>query len=69
MSALGKTLFYAGLFIAAIGIVLSLFGRSGGGFLPGDIVIERKNVRFYFPVVTCLVVSVIVSLVAWLTRR
>jgi len=69
MSALGKTLFYAGLFIAAIGIVLWLFGRSGGGFLPGDIVIERKNVRFYFPVVTCLVVSVIVSLVAWLTRR
>ena len=55
--------------IAAVGAALWLFGRSGGGFLPGDIVVERKNVRFYFPIVTCLVISAVLSLVAWLMRR
>jgi len=39
------------------------------GRLPGDIVIERQHSRFYFPWVTCLVVSVLVSLVSWLFRR
>ena len=57
-----------GLVIAAIGAALWLFGRSGG-FLPGDLVVERKNVRFYFPVVTCLVISLVLTLIAWLTRR
>lgn len=55
--------------LAAIGGVLWLLGRHGGGFLPGDIVVERKNVRFYFPIITCLVVSAILSLLAWLFRR
>lgn len=58
-----------GLAIALLGALLWLFGRSGGGFLPGDIVVEKKNVRFYFPVVTCLVVSLVLSLIAWLFRR
>jgi hypothetical protein len=38
------------------------------GRLPGDIVIERQNSRFYFPIVTCIVVSVVLSLVTWLIR-
>lgn len=69
MDSLGKTLFLFGIALAAIGAVLWLLGRSGGGFLPGDIVIERKNVRFYFPLVTCLVISLVLTLIAWLTRR
>ncbi len=69
METLGKTLLWAGLLLALLGAVLWLFGRSGAGLLPGDIVIEKKNVRFYFPVVTCIVVSVVLSLVAWLLRR
>jgi len=69
MEALGKTFLWAGLVLALIGAALWLFGRSGGGFLPGDIVIEKKPVRFYFPVVTCILVSVGLSLVAWLLRR
>lgn len=66
---MGRTLVVIGLVIAAVGAALWLFGRAGGGFLPGDIVIEKKNVRFYFPIVTCIVISVVFSLVAWLTRR
>lgn len=69
VDSLGKTLVMLGLAIALLGALLWLFGRSGGGFLPGDIVVEKKNVRFYFPVVTCLVVSLVLSLIAWLFRR
>lgn len=69
MDSLGKNLLLIGLVIAAIGAALWLFGRNGGGFLPGDIVIEKKTVRFYFPVVTCIVLSVVLSVIAWLMRR
>ena len=66
---MGKSLVVLGLVIAAIGLAMWLFGRAGGGFLPGDIVIEKKNVRFYFPIVTCIVISLVLTLVAWLLRR
>jgi hypothetical protein len=66
---MGKTLLIVGLVIAAVGAGMWLFGRAGGGFLPGDIVVEKKNVRFYFPLVTCIVISAVLSLLAWLMRR
>lgn len=69
MDNLGRTLVLAGLALVVIGGIVWLIGRSGGGFLPGDIVIERKNFRFYFPVVTCLLVSAVLTLVAWLARK
>jgi len=69
VDSLGRNLVVIGLLIAFVGAVLWIFGRHGGGLLPGDIVVERKNVRFYFPIVTCLVVSAILSLVTWWLRR
>lgn len=69
MAMLGKNLVILGVLLVLVGGALWLFGRHGGGLLPGDIVVERKNVRFYFPVVTCLVISVALSLIAWLFRR
>ena len=70
MESLGKSLVVIGLLIAAVGLaVWFLWPRGGGALLPGDIVVERKNFRFYFPVVTCLVISVVLSLIAWLSRR
>ena len=69
MESLGKTLVVVGLVLALVGALVWLFGRAGGGFLPGDIVVERKNVRFYFPIVTCLLISAVLSLIAWLLRR
>jgi hypothetical protein len=69
VDSLGKTLVIVGLVVAAVGAALWVFGRVNGGILPGDIVVERKNFRFYFPVVTCLVVSVVLSAIAWLMRR
>lgn len=69
VDSLGKNLMVIGLVLAVVGAALWLFGRNGGGLLPGDIVVEKKNVRFYFPVVTCLVISAVLSLIAWLFRR
>jgi hypothetical protein len=58
----GAVLFFLGLLLAA-GVRIPL------GRLPGDIVIEREGGTFYFPVVTCLLVSAVMSLLAWLLRR
>ena len=69
MDSLGKMLVVAGLLLAALGATLWLFGRAGGGFLPADIVVERKNFRFYFPVATSLLLSLILSFLFWLWRR
>lgn len=69
MESLAKTLFVVGLLLVALGALVWLLGRAGGGFLPGDIVVERKNTRIYIPIVTCLVASVVLTLLAWLFRR
>jgi hypothetical protein len=66
LSGVGKLLILLGLGVAAMGLLLVAAERLGWlGRLPGDIVIERKNFTFYFPVVTCLVLSVIVTLILW----
>jgi membrane protein implicated in regulation of membrane protease activity len=70
MQDLGKSLVVIGLLIAVIGVVLVLTGRVPWlGRLPGDIHIQRGNWSFYFPVVTSLVVSVLLTLLFWLFGR
>ena len=60
-----------GLLIAAIGALISLGERLPVRFgrLPGDIVVRGKHSVFYFPLVTCLLISVVLSLVLWLINR
>ncbi|HEY3909490.1 MAG TPA: DUF2905 domain-containing protein [Stellaceae bacterium] len=58
-----------GLVLVVIGLFWRLLTRLGLGRLPGDIVIQRGSFSFYFPIVTCLVVSVIVSLILWVLKR
>ncbi len=68
---LGRTFIAVGLAILALGILIS-FGEKlpiRFGHLPGDIVLRGKNSTFYFPLVTCLVLSVLLSLVMWLFGR
>lgn len=70
MNDFGKFLIVAGLVIAAIGVVLwSGLGRGWFGRLPGDIHYSRGNFSFHFPVVTCLLLSLVVTLVLWLFRK
>jgi DUF2905 family protein len=67
----GRTFIILGLILVAVGILTTLGDRLPVrlGRLPGDIVIRGKNGVFYFPIVTCLVVSAILSLAMWLVRR
>lgn len=70
MNDLGKLLVITGLVIAAIGaLIWSGFGRGWLGRLPGDINYSKDNFSFHFPVVTCLLISVILTLLLWLFRR
>jgi hypothetical protein len=59
----------AGILLLVAGLLWPLLARLGLGRLPGDIVVERQNFRFYFPVVTSIVVSLVLTLVFWLFRR
>lgn len=55
-----------GVLILLAGVLWPLLARLGLGRLPGDIVIHRGGATFYFPVVTCLIISVVLSLILWL---
>jgi hypothetical protein len=70
MGDLGRALMFFGGALVLIGALLSFGGRIPWlGRLPGDIVIERENFRFYFPIVTSLLISIVLSLIAALFRR
>ncbi len=71
MSNVGKILIIMGLGIAGLGAAIWLAGKIGLplGRLPGDIRVERENVKFYFPLATCLLISALVTLIFWLLRR
>ncbi|RMF24161.1 MAG: DUF2905 domain-containing protein [Deltaproteobacteria bacterium] len=65
----GKTLIAIGIVFILAGVALQLGWRLWPGRLPGDIVIERRNVTIFFPIVTCLVISVVLTILAnWLRR-
>jgi hypothetical protein len=68
-SGFGWVLVIVGLVIAGIGLIWVLAPNLPRlRRLPGDIVIERENSRIYIPIVTCIVISVALSLVMWLIR-
>ena len=71
MAEFGKILVLFGVLIALFGIVLVFAGRMHVpiGRLPGDIVYRGKNTAFYFPLATCIVLSVVLSLVLYLVGR
>ena len=70
MQDFGKTLAVIGLVLTLLGAVLWKAGGLGPlGKLPGDISIHRGNSSFYFPIVTCLVISVVLTMLSWLFRR
>jgi hypothetical protein len=71
-SEMGKWLLVLGIFIALLGLVLTLAGKfqiPWLGRLPGDFSFQGKNFSFYFPLTTSLVVSIILSVIFWLITR
>ena len=57
-----------GLVILLIGIMWPILSRIGLGRLPGDIMFERGGTTFYFPLVTCIIISLVLSAVLWLVN-
>lgn len=68
---IGRALVGMGLLLVAVGALVLLAGKLPFklGRLPGDIAIEGKNGGFYFPIVTCLVISGVLTLVGWLVGK
>ena len=68
---MGRWLISAGILLVVAGLVVMLGEKAGIrlGRLPGDIRIEGKNGGFYFPVVTCILISVVLTLISWLFSR
>lgn len=71
MDKLGKGIIIIGIFIVIAGIIIWLLGDKLRflGRLPGDIRIERENVRIYIPITTMLLISVVISAIMWLIQR
>jgi len=70
MIGLGRMLMIVGGLLVLLGAVFTLGGRIPWlGRLPGDIIIERPNVKFYFPIATSILISIILSLLAAAFRR
>ncbi|HOW17758.1 MAG TPA: DUF2905 domain-containing protein [Phycisphaerae bacterium] len=68
MTQFGKLIILLGVILILIGAAVWALGRLGFRGLPGDIRYESDHVRFYFPVVTCLVLSGLLTMLLWLWR-
>lgn len=66
---MARGLIILGIVLVVAGLLWPWLSKLGLGRLPGDIVIERGNGRFYFPITTSIIVSLVLSLVLWLLRK
>ena len=64
-----KILIIMGVLLVLIGLIWPWLKKSGLGRLPGDIVLRKGGAVFYFPIVTCIIISVVVSLILWFFNR
>lgn len=69
MNPFAKWLIVAGAILTALGLLWQVASKLGLGRLPGDIVVERENFRFYFPLATSLLVSLLASVTWYVLRR
>lgn len=66
---MSRTLIIIGLIILALGLLWPLIQKLGLGRLPGDIAVEKENFRFYFPIMTSIVISIVLSFLFWFFRK
>jgi hypothetical protein len=66
---MSRTLITIGLCLVILGVLWPWLQKAGLGRLPGDIIMERNGFRFYFPITTSIIVSIVLSLIFWLMRR
>lgn len=63
---IGKWLILAGILVAVMGALMVLLGRVGLFRLPGDLQFGQRNWRIFFPIASCIIISVILTLILWL---
>jgi len=66
---MARILITIGVVLVVLGLLWPWIGKLGLGRLPGDIVIERGNSRFYFPITTSILISIVLSIILWLFRK
>ena len=66
---MSRSLIYLGLLLVLAGVLWPWLSKLGWGRLPGDLYIERGSSRFYFPITTSILISLVLSLLLWLFRR
>lgn len=64
-----KILIVSGLAITLIGLLWPLLFKMPFGRLPGDIIINRPNFKFYFPLTTLVIINLIIALILWIFRK
>ena len=69
MSGLGRILIVVGIIIIAVGILMLFSDRIGLFKLPGDIVVKKKNFTFYFPLMTSVILSILITLILYIINR
>lgn len=70
MQDIGRFLIITGIIIVAVGVILVLSARLPWlGKLPGDLIIQRKNFTFYFPIATSILLSIVISFILWFLGR
>ena len=67
---IGKIIIFIGLLLVVVGFVYMVGNKLPFiGKLPGDIAIERKDYSFYFPITTCIIISIMLSFILWLFNK
>lgn len=66
---MSRTLIIIGIIVVVLGLAWPWLSRIGLGRLPGDIVVERENFKFYFPLTTSIIVSIVLTLLLWFFRK
>lgn len=70
MNELGKSIIFIGILLIIVGVMMTMAGKIPGvGKLPGDIMIKKENFSFYFPITTCILLSIILSAVMYLLGK
>ena len=65
---IGKMILITGIVISIIGVVVILLSKAGLFPLPGDIKLEGKNWKIYFPIVTCIIISIVLTGIMWIVN-
>lgn len=69
MDQLGKTILSIGVILVVVGLLMVVGNKFGIGKLPGDIYYEKGNFRFFFPITTSIIISIVLSLLLKIFRR